>query len=122
MNFLDNLATLWRAEWFESIGLFDADELRGFGVELETSYLARYSGCAQRLLSCNAYMYKVFMETLHHARIEGWVYTSSFVNIDALLWFTTASKSERPRGLLVRATRVHLVAATAPHGVLKHLL
>ena len=34
VNFLDNLATLWRAEFFESVGLFDPDELRGFGVEL----------------------------------------------------------------------------------------
>ena len=38
VNFLDNLATLWRAEWFESIGLFDADELRGFGPQDLRSY------------------------------------------------------------------------------------
>ena len=31
VKFLDNLATLWRAEWFESIGEFDPDELRGYG-------------------------------------------------------------------------------------------
>jgi hypothetical protein len=44
VKFIDNLATLWRAEWFDSIGTYDPDELRGFGVELESSYLARYSG------------------------------------------------------------------------------
>lgn len=44
VNFLDNLATLWRAEWFDSIGVFDPDELRGFGVDTENSYLARLSG------------------------------------------------------------------------------
>jgi|EP01043_Picozoa_sp_COSAG02_P060263 hypothetical protein len=44
VKFIDNLATLWRAEWFDSIGNYDPDELRGFGVEMEASYLARYSG------------------------------------------------------------------------------
>ena len=44
VKFLDNLATLWRAEWFDSIGVFDPDELRGFGVDTENSYLARLSG------------------------------------------------------------------------------
>lgn len=44
VKFIDNLATLWRAEWFDSIGTYDPDELRGFGVEMEASYLARYSG------------------------------------------------------------------------------
>ncbi len=44
VSFLDNLATLWRAEWFDSIGVFDPDELRGFGVDFENSYLAKVSG------------------------------------------------------------------------------
>lgn len=44
VGFLDELGVLWRASFFDSVGWFDPDELRGFGVDIETGYLARYSG------------------------------------------------------------------------------
>jgi FkbM family methyltransferase len=44
VKYVDELGVLWRASFFDSIGWFDPDELRGFGVDIETGYLARYSG------------------------------------------------------------------------------
>ena len=44
VHFIDELGVLWRASFFDSIGWFDPDELHGFGVDIETGYLARYSG------------------------------------------------------------------------------
>ena len=44
VKYVDELGVLWRASFFDSIGWFDPDELRGFGVDIESGYLARYSG------------------------------------------------------------------------------
>jgi len=44
VSFIDELGVLWRASFFDSVGWFDPDELRGFGIDIETGYLARYSG------------------------------------------------------------------------------
>jgi hypothetical protein len=38
---LDNISSLYRAEWFDSIGWFDPNLIYGWGVDLETCYLAR---------------------------------------------------------------------------------
>lgn len=42
--FVDNLATLYRTEWFDSIRYFDPNEIRGFGVDIENGILTRYCG------------------------------------------------------------------------------
>jgi len=41
---IDNIAALWRADWFNSIGRFDRRLEYGWGVDLETCYLARKQG------------------------------------------------------------------------------
>jgi len=41
---LDNICTLWRADWFNSIGRFDPALWYAWGVDLETSYKARTQG------------------------------------------------------------------------------
>jgi len=41
---LDTIAVFWRADWFNSIGRFDPRLIYGWGIDLETSYLARTSG------------------------------------------------------------------------------
>lgn len=38
---LDTIAVFWRAEWFDSIGWFDERLIYAWGIDLETSYLAR---------------------------------------------------------------------------------
>jgi GT2 family glycosyltransferase len=38
---LDNISSLYRAEWFDSIGWFDPNLIYGWGIDLETCYLAR---------------------------------------------------------------------------------
>ncbi len=41
---LDNICTLWRADWFNSIGRFDPNLVYAWGIDLETSYKARKQG------------------------------------------------------------------------------
>lgn len=41
---LDNLSTLYRSDWFNSIGRFDPAMRFAWGSDLETSFLARKSG------------------------------------------------------------------------------
>jgi len=41
---IDNIAALWRADWFNSIGRFDPDMIYAWGSDLETCYLAREQG------------------------------------------------------------------------------
>lgn len=43
---IDNIAALWRADWFNSIGRFDPALRYGWGVDLETSWTARRDGRA----------------------------------------------------------------------------
>lgn len=38
---IDNIASLWRADWFDSIGRFDPELKYAWGIDLETSYKAR---------------------------------------------------------------------------------
>lgn len=38
---IDNIASLYRADWFDSIGRFDPDFEYGWGIDLETCYVAR---------------------------------------------------------------------------------
>ena len=38
---IDNIAALWRADWFDRIGRFDPDLRYGWGIDLETCLLAR---------------------------------------------------------------------------------
>jgi len=38
---IDNISSLWRADWFNSVGRFDARMFFGWGIDLETSYKAR---------------------------------------------------------------------------------
>jgi GT2 family glycosyltransferase len=38
---LDNISSLYRADWFDSIGRFDPDLIYGWGIDLETCYIAR---------------------------------------------------------------------------------
>ena len=42
--FVDNLATVYRTKWFDSIRYFDPNEIRGFGVDIENGILTRYCG------------------------------------------------------------------------------
>lgn len=41
---IDNIASLYRANWFESIGRFDPELRYGWGIDLETSWTAREAG------------------------------------------------------------------------------
>jgi GT2 family glycosyltransferase len=41
---IDNISSLYRADWFDSIGRFDDQLTYGWGVDLETSYIARTQG------------------------------------------------------------------------------
>jgi hypothetical protein len=38
---LDNISSLYRADWFDSIGRFDPNLVYGWGIDLETCYIAR---------------------------------------------------------------------------------
>ena len=38
---IDNIASLWRAEWFDQVGGFDPELSYGWGIDLELSYKAR---------------------------------------------------------------------------------
>jgi len=38
---IDNIASLYRADWFDSIGRFDKRLIYGWGIDLETGYIAR---------------------------------------------------------------------------------
>jgi len=41
---IDNIASLYRADWFDSVGRFDRRMIYGWGVDLETCYKAREQG------------------------------------------------------------------------------
>lgn len=41
---IDNIASLYRADWFNSIGRFDPTMTYGWGIDLETCYKARRAG------------------------------------------------------------------------------
>jgi len=38
---IDNIASLYRADWFDSIGRFDPEMRYAWGIDLETCYIAR---------------------------------------------------------------------------------
>jgi hypothetical protein len=42
--FIDNICSLYRADWFNSIGRFDKDLIYAWGVDLEAGYIARKQG------------------------------------------------------------------------------
>ncbi|MDX9799019.1 MAG: hypothetical protein RBT05_09200 [Bacteroidales bacterium] len=42
--FVDNISSLYRANWFNSIGRFDKELIYAHGIDLETGYLARKQG------------------------------------------------------------------------------
>jgi len=41
---IDNIASVFKADWFDSIGWFDAKLIYAWGIDLETCYLARKQG------------------------------------------------------------------------------
>ena len=41
---IDNIASLWRAEWFDANGRFDPALKYGWGIDLETCWIARQQG------------------------------------------------------------------------------
>lgn len=41
---IDNIASMYRADWFDSIGWFDSEMVYAWGIDLETCYLARKQG------------------------------------------------------------------------------
>jgi len=41
---IDNIASLYRADWFDSIGRFDPDLIYAWGIDLETCWKARQQG------------------------------------------------------------------------------
>ena len=41
---IDNIAALWRADWFDSVGGFDPRFIYAWGSDLELAYLARTQG------------------------------------------------------------------------------
>lgn len=42
--FIDNICSLYRADWFNSIGRFDKDLTYAWGIDVETCFLARKQG------------------------------------------------------------------------------
>ena len=44
VKFIDNIAALWRASWFDSIGQFDPSLRYAWGSDLETCHVARTQG------------------------------------------------------------------------------
>lgn len=42
--FIDNICSMYRADWFNSIGRFDKNLIYAWGIDLETSYIARKQG------------------------------------------------------------------------------
>lgn len=38
---IDNISSLYRADWFDSIGRFNPELVYGWGIDLETAYIAR---------------------------------------------------------------------------------
>jgi GT2 family glycosyltransferase len=47
---IDNIASLYRADWFDSIGGFDTRFIYAWGIDLETAYIARKQN--RRLVVC----------------------------------------------------------------------
>ena len=43
---IDNIASLWRADWFDQVGGFDPELKYGWGIDLELSWKAREQGRA----------------------------------------------------------------------------
>jgi glycosyltransferase involved in cell wall biosynthesis len=43
-NMIDNIFSMYRADWFNSIGRFEKTMTYAWGIDIETSYLARASG------------------------------------------------------------------------------
>ena len=41
---IDNISSLYRADWFDSIGRFDPEMIYAWGIDLETCYIARKQG------------------------------------------------------------------------------
>ena len=41
---IDNIASLWRASWFDRMGRFDPELIYGWGIDLEMCWLARRFG------------------------------------------------------------------------------
>lgn len=41
---IDNISSLYRADWFDSIGWFDPEMIYAWGIDLETCWLARGQG------------------------------------------------------------------------------
>jgi hypothetical protein len=41
---IDNIASLWRAEWYDEQGGFDPEMRYGWGIDLELSWKARSQG------------------------------------------------------------------------------
>jgi hypothetical protein len=41
---IDNISSLYRADWFDSIGRFDPELIYGWGIDLETCWLAHKAG------------------------------------------------------------------------------
>jgi hypothetical protein len=41
---IDNIASLYRADWFDEIGRFDPELKYAWGIDLETSFKARNQG------------------------------------------------------------------------------
>jgi hypothetical protein len=42
--FIDNIASLYRADWFDHVGRFDPDLTYAWGIDLETCWKARKDG------------------------------------------------------------------------------
>ena len=41
---IDNIASIYRTDWFDSIGWFNPDLIYAWGIDLETCYIARKQG------------------------------------------------------------------------------
>jgi hypothetical protein len=44
VDMIDNIASLWRADWFNQIGRFDPELIYAWGIDLETCHKAREQG------------------------------------------------------------------------------
>ena len=44
VHMIDNIASLYRADWFDSIGRFDPELVYAHGIDLETCWIARHQG------------------------------------------------------------------------------
>jgi len=92
---IDNIASLYRADWFDSIGRFDKRFVYGWGIDLETGYLARKDGkriyvCEQskihKTTDIGYTMGRMGMDAIERRRLATWNMEQIFYNKYGEYW------------------------------------